>query len=92
MARVTTIDEQPLRKQLKTRFADLRSLLGANTPKARQALRKIVVGKIAMEPVVVDAQRGYKLSGQLSFGRLVPNEVAQLIEPSDCGGPNGKRP
>jgi hypothetical protein len=34
-------------------------------------LRKLRAGKIKMEPVKNDAQKGYRLSGRLNIGRLL---------------------
>jgi hypothetical protein len=91
LAQLAAVDRQKLKKQLKERAADLRGLLlDAATPKVRQALRKILVGKVMMQPVTVDGRGAYKLSATLSFGRLLPAEIAELVEPSNCGGPDGR--
>ena len=58
-------------------------------------LRKLRAGKIKMEPVKNDAQKGYRLSGRLNIGRLLQARgVAGSTgrQQSDGGGPTGFEP
>ena len=55
-------------------------LLGRHTAQARQALRRLLVDKIDMAPVIEAGRRGYRLSGRLTFGRLLQGEAAQLVQ------------
>jgi hypothetical protein len=64
----------------RARLADVKALLGRHTPQARQMLRKLVDGKIAVEPVIQDGRRGFRLSGRLNVGRLLKGEVYEAIE------------
>jgi hypothetical protein len=43
-------------------------------------LRKMLDGKIAVEPVTVDGRRGFRLSGRLNVGRLLRAEALRAIE------------
>jgi hypothetical protein len=43
-------------------------------------LRKLLDGKIAVEPITVDGRRGFRLSGRLNVGRLLRTEVLRAIE------------
>ena len=43
-------------------------------------LRKLLDGKIGVEPVRVDGQRGFRLTGRLNVGRLLRTDVLRVIE------------
>jgi hypothetical protein len=66
------------------------ALLGRHTAQARQVLRRLLVDKIEMEPVIDAGRRGYRVSGRLTIGRLLQGEAVQLVqaggEPSFGGG------
>lgn len=76
---VVSIDAPQLKRDLRTRVADVKALLGRHTPQARQMLRKLLVGKIAMEPVAAARQRGYRVRGALAIGRLLTGEAFEPI-------------
>jgi hypothetical protein len=76
--RVASLDSKRLKQELKTRVADVKALLGRHTPQARQMLRKLLAGKIEMEPVAEDGRRGYRFRGKLTFERLLGGEA--LVE------------
>jgi site-specific DNA recombinase len=78
--RVATVDTQQIKADLRERVADVKALLGRHTPQARQMLRKLVEGKIAVEPVTQNGRRGFRLSGRLNVGRLLKGEVYEAIE------------
>ena len=73
------------------------ALLVGTTARARQMLRKILAGKITAEPIEQDEHRGFRLTGELAIGRLLPTDVFHAIETvagnntPDRGGPNGIR-
>src|SRR5262245_16013031 len=50
-------------------------------------LRKILTGKIELEPVGSGRERAYKFRGALTIGRL----ISGISNTPDCGGPNGIR-
>jgi hypothetical protein len=43
-------------------------------------LRKLLDGKIGVEPVTVDGQRGFRLTGRLNVGRLLRADVLRAIK------------
>jgi site-specific DNA recombinase len=53
-------DPAALRRQLEARVADVVGLLGRQTPQARQMLRRVLAGKIDLEPIGSGRDRGYK--------------------------------
>jgi hypothetical protein len=87
--RVACLDSKRLKQDLKTRVADVKALLGRHTPQARQMLRKLLAGKIEMEPVAEDGRRGYRFRGQLTFERLLGGEALDVtrltvVAPTGC--------
>jgi len=67
-------------RELRERTADVRAVLSRQTTQARQMLRKLLDGKIAVEPVIVDGRRGFRLSGRLNVGRLLRADVLRVVE------------
>jgi site-specific DNA recombinase len=67
-------------RELRERTADVQAVLRRQTAQARQMLRKLLDGKIAVEPVTVEGQRGFRLSGRLNVGRLLRADVLRVIE------------
>jgi hypothetical protein len=61
-----------IKRELRKRVADVRALLGRRTPQARQILRKLVVGRVMCEPFEDGDRRGYRVSGQGTYARLLP--------------------
>lgn len=80
--RVAALDVSQIKRDLAERVRDVRALLGRHTPQARQMLRKLLEGKIVIEPVIEDERRGYRLSGRLNVGRLLEGEVFRALEPA----------
>jgi site-specific DNA recombinase len=76
--RVASLDSTRIKRELKARVADVRALLGRHVPQARQMLRKLLAGKIDMEPVAEDGRRGYRFRGKLTFERLLSGEAAEI--------------
>ena len=56
------------------------AVLSRQTPQARQMLRKLLDGKMAVESVTVDGRCGFRLSRRLNVGRLLRAEVLRAIE------------
>jgi hypothetical protein len=77
---VVSLDAARLKRDLAQRVKDMVALLSRHTAQARQALRRLLVDKIDMEPVIGTGRRGYRLSGRLTFGRLLQGEAAQLVQ------------
>jgi hypothetical protein len=51
-------------------------------------LRKLLDGKIAVEPITVCGQRGFRLSGRLNVGRLLRADVLRVIEAASQAAEN----
>jgi site-specific DNA recombinase len=87
LEKVASLDAEWIKRELRKRVADVRALLGRRTPQARQILRKLVVGRVMCEPFEDGDRRGYRVSGQGTYARLLPGgESATSI-----GGSNGIR-
>ena len=79
---VISLDEPRLKREAKTRVKDIRSLLHRQVPQARQILRKLIVGKLQCEPVIEDGEKGYRITGQGTYGRfLPPTLVSTMVVP-----------
>ena len=57
------LDGTKVKADIKARVSDIRALLGRQMPQARQILRRVLVGKIEMKPVVDGSRRGYRFTG-----------------------------
>jgi len=68
---VAKLDGAKVRADVMARASDIRALLGRHTTQARQILRRILVSKIEMKPVVKGGRRGYRFIGKLSVERLL---------------------
>jgi hypothetical protein len=79
-AAVVSLDAARLKRDLAQRVRDMGALLGRHTAQARQVLRRLLVDKIAMEPVIDAGRRGYRVSGRLTIGRLLQGEAVQLVQ------------
>jgi len=77
---VVSLDAARLKRDLAKRVKDMVGLLSRHTAQARQVLRRLLVDKIDMLPVIEAGRRGYRLSGRLTFGRLLQGEAAQLVQ------------
>jgi hypothetical protein len=79
VAKVRTLDSARLKRDLAERVAETKGLLTRNTAQARQALRKLLEDRIAVEPVKQDGKRGVRFTGQGTFGGLLTGEAAPLM-------------
>src|SRR5262249_6490933 len=59
LSKIGQLDAGQVKHQLEARVADVSALLCTHTPQARQILRKLLTGKIELEPVGRGRQRGY---------------------------------
>jgi chromosome segregation ATPase len=67
LASATTLDMEDLNRDLQGTAADVAGLVGKQTVRARQMLRKILAGKIDLEPFGSGRERGYKFRGALTI-------------------------
>jgi hypothetical protein len=65
------------------------ALLGNHTAQARQMLRKLLAGKIELQPVGRGRERGYRFRGALCIERLISGEALQtslsVVAPTGFG-------
>ncbi len=78
---VPGVDGAAIAGELKDAAGDVRALLAGATAQARQMLRKILDGKkLQAEPIERDGRPGYRLSGELCVGHLLPTDVLRAVE------------
>jgi hypothetical protein len=75
LTHVASIDAEQLKRRLRERVSDVTGLLERQTPQARQMLRKLLAGKIELEPVGQGRERGYRLRGALTIEKLIGGEA-----------------
>jgi ABC-type transporter Mla subunit MlaD len=90
VARVTSVDTDQLKQELRTRVNDVSALLGRRTPQARQMLRKLLTDKIELEPVGEGRDRGYRFRGALTVDKLIGGDA--LITHLSMVAPTGFEP
>jgi site-specific DNA recombinase len=64
-------DERHVQSVLRDALLDWRGSLRRHVPQARQMLRKLLVGKLAMMPVRVGRKGAFDFTGEASLGRLI---------------------
>ena len=74
------VDYATIARELRERTADVQAVLTRQTSQARQMLRKLLDGTIAVEPITIDGRRGFRLSGRLNVGSLLRAEVLRAVE------------
>jgi hypothetical protein len=93
LSRVASIDTAQLKRQLEASVSDVTALLVRQTVQARQMLRKLLAGKIELEPVGCGRERGYKFRGALTVERLIGGEAIQtslsVVAPTGTDRPWG---
>src|SRR5262249_46104825 len=86
--KVVSLDSEQIKRELQTRVADVRALLGRRKPQARQMLRKLLT-RIDMTPAVENGQRGYRLVADGSFAKLFSGTVLEAL-PRTGVAPTGR--
>ena len=77
LAKLPRLDPTALTDELRDRLTDWQGLLTAEPVKARQVLRKLLVGRLVFHP---DPDRGlYTFEGKASYGKLVAGTVLQNV-------------
>ncbi|BFU94046.1 MAG: hypothetical protein NTNFB02_07680 [Nitrospira sp.] len=83
-ADVVALDEARLKRELRSRVKDAKTLLDRQRSEARQVLRKLFHQPLRFEVFETeDGQKGYKVTGQGSYLSLLP--VRDLIVVSPTG-------
>ncbi len=70
------LDRVRLKRDLKSRVADAKTLLGRNTTQARQILQKMIEKPLTFHVIEKDGKKGYRLMGQGSYFQLMPGQLA----------------
>lgn len=91
---VSSLDEARLKRELKTRFADLRGLLDRHFSSARRLLRVLMEHPLRCEAVREGDRKEYRVTGTGSYLPLLPETLAPLNSAQEgCsvvgGVPNG---
>jgi len=69
-----------LRRELRRRLTDWQGLIGRQPAVARQIFRKLLVGRLTMNPKITAEGRWYEITGQATYGPLVAGVVG-LVPP-----------
>jgi len=74
------VDTPAMRAQLVSYAEDVRALLAQDkaTPLIRQALRKVLDGKIVAEPTTIDGRPAYRYRGRLTVEGMLSGEAVAL--------------
>jgi hypothetical protein len=73
-------DYNKARQDIERRTADVKRVLQRQTAQAREMLRRLLDGKITVEPVTMDGRPGFRLTGRLYRGRLLRADVLRVVE------------
>ena len=93
---VTSLDDARLKRELKTRLADTKALLGRHVSSARRLLRTLLEKPLRCEAVREGDRKEYRITGTGSYLPLLPEQLAPLNSLQDrcsveSGVPNGIR-
>jgi hypothetical protein len=81
---VTSLNRKQLSEELKRRVADIRELLARHVSQARQMIRTLVP-QLDCTPFREGNEKGYRFSGDGSYGQLLSGESSA----TKCGVTNG---
>ena len=74
-AKLASLDSARLAKRLRAGAADVKALLGASVPQAREMLRKLLVGRLPCEGFRDTRGRGYRFAGTGTYARFLTGEA-----------------
>ncbi len=63
----------------------MKGVLGRNPTQTRQALRKLLNGKITCTPVIVGESEWYQVAGQGNYHSLLPSTLVPILLASPAG-------
>ncbi len=91
---VISIDEARLKRELESRFVDIKALLGRHVSSARRLLRMLMEHPFRCEAVQEGDRKEYRVTGTGSYLPLLPETLAPLNTPQErcsvvSGVPNG---
>ena len=82
---VVYLDEAKVKQDLQKRVKDMKGVLGRHLPQARQALRKLLNGKIKCTPIMVGGSKGYQVAGQGNYNSFLPSTLVPILLASPAG-------
>lgn len=84
-ASVIELDEARIKRELRSRISDAKTLLGHQRTQARQILRKLLDEPLICEAFEQNGRRGYKVTGKGSYLKLLPGQLATPCVASPTG-------
>src|SRR5439155_11928422 len=91
VARIAAIDPAEINRQIQARVSDV-TAPRRQTIQARQMLRRLLAGKIELEPVGSGRERAYKFRGALTIEKLIAGEAVLSITHPAMVAPTGFEP
>jgi len=91
VARIAAIDPAEINRQIQARVSDV-TASRRQTIQARQMLRRLLAGKIELEPVGSGRERAYKFRGALTIEKLIAGEAVLSITHPAMVAPTGFEP
>ena len=82
---VVYLDEAKVKQDLQKRVKDMKGVLGRHLPQARQALRKLLNGKIKCTPIIMGRSKGHQVSGQGNYDSFLPSTLVPILLASPAG-------
>lgn len=83
--KVASLDAHRIKRHLKSRVSDAKDLMTGKVPQVRQMIRKLLVDRLEFTPVVEKGEKGYRFTGEGSFGQFLSGESCATND----GVPNG---
>ena len=82
---VLDMDTARTKRDLQTRVADTRALLKRHTPQTRRILQTLLESPLRCEAVMKEGRKGYRVTGQGNYLKLLPNPLTSLKVVSPTG-------
>ncbi len=82
---VVELDEARLKRELRGRIRDAKSLLRRHRGQTRQILRKLLEEPLFCEAFDEDGRRGYRVTGKGSYLKFLPSQLATPCVASPTG-------
>jgi hypothetical protein len=76
---VVELDKMPLKRDLRTRVADAKSLLGRQTSQARKILRKLLGKPLIYEVINQNGTQGLRITGEGSYLHLLNSGASPCV-------------
>ena len=89
--RATSLDAEQIKRDLRARVVDVRTLLTENVQQGRAMLRKLLDGPIDCEAIREEGRRGFRFRRTLTVKRLISGEAATSLTGRTAAG-SSRRP